>query len=572
MRTKGKIFLTTIVVLILMLGGVYYYLSYIKRELDDASINGPIKSEIITSIERTPLFDGVLAAGITWDYDNNRFLVSTDQPQGLRTLLPFASTAAYFHVVDSTLSKLLYTKSIEPDGDLEGIAYIGNNEVAIMSEVGTIYYLKENNGAWEETGTAFIFDAADVRTHKLGSLAYDSVNKHLYTAEKVGKKTIYQITRDGAMLGSFDFTNENVGFPSKRTYSIMDDYTIAGMTFGNNNLYIWSEAYSTLFELDIKTREVNQVYGMGGVHESSGVTIKDGMIYLVGDTEGYLPPPQFYKASLSSVQKELDDVSINGPIKSEIITSVEKTPLFEDVLAAGITWDYDNDQFLISTDQPHGVQDLSASASTAAYFHVVDSTLTKLLYTKSIEPDGDLEGIAYIGNNEVAIMSELGTIYYLRESNGAWKETGTAFIFDANDSSPHKLGSFAYDSVNKHLYTAEKEGKKIIYQIARDGTLLDSFELTSKSIGLPSNRNYSMAKDYTIAGMTFENNNLYIWSEAYSTLFKFDIKTRKVNQVYGMDGVHESAGVTIKNGVVYLVGDVESYLPPPQFYKASLSN
>jgi hypothetical protein len=35
--------------------------------------------------------------------------------------------------------------NIETDGDLEGIAYIGNNEVAMISEVGTVYYLKEKN-------------------------------------------------------------------------------------------------------------------------------------------------------------------------------------------------------------------------------------------------------------------------------------------------------------------------------------------------------------------------------------------------------------------------------------------
>jgi len=37
--------------------------------------------------------------------------------------------------------------------------------------------------------------------------------------------------------------------------------------------------------------------------------------------------------------------------------------------------------------------------------------------------------------------------------------------------------------------------------------------------------------------------------------------------VYGVKGIHESSGITLKNGVAYLIGDFENYLPAPNFYK-----
>jgi hypothetical protein len=70
--------------------------------------------------------------------------------------------------------------------------------------------------------------------------------------------------------------------------------------------------------------------------------------------------------------------------------------------------------------------------------------------------------------------------------------------------------------------------------------------------------------------MTFGNNHLYIFSEAYSTIFKFNPESKRVVAVYGVNDIHESAGITLKEGVAYLVGDFESYLPAPSFYKVDI--
>ena len=205
------------------------------------------------------------------------------------------------------------------------------------------------------------------------------------------------------------------------------------------------------------------------------------------------------------------------------------------------------------------------SEKTAA-FYVVNTSLNQIVYKKELKTDGDLEGIAYIGNNEIAIISEIGTVYYFKENNDGWKEIRRVSIFNGN--SKHKLGSLAYDPVRKQLYSAEKEGKKIIYQISRKGKLLNHFEFSTGEID--SKRDFDMNKDYTIAGMTFGNQHLYIFSEAYSTIFKYSPETRQVISVYGVKNIHESSGITLKRGTAYIVGDFESYLPAPSFYKVDI--
>ena len=261
--------------------------------------------------------------------------------------------------------------------------------------------------------------------------------------------------------------------------------------------------------------------------------------------------------------KEVDDVAENGPIQSEIVSVTNTVPLFEGVLAAGISWDYEQDRFFISTDEPH-----SLLTKNIASFYVVNAALNQIEYKKELKVDGDLEGIAYIGNAEVAIISELGTIYYLKEREDEWEETHKVSVFDGDEK--HKLGSLAYDASNKLLYSAEKEGEKIIYQISRRGELLERFAFDIGTI--EAKREFDIDKDYTIAGMAYSNQNqhLYLFSEAYSTIFKYHPETKQLSAVFGVNNIHESAGITLKRGEAYLVGDFESYLPSPNIYRVSL--
>ncbi|MDG2339153.1 MAG: hypothetical protein P8N94_14390, partial [Gammaproteobacteria bacterium] len=157
---------------------------------------------------------------------------------------------------------------------------------------------------------------------------------------------------------------------------------------------------------------------------------------------------------------------------------------------------------------------------------------------------------------------------YLKENkdDNEWENTHSVSVFNGDGN--HKLGSLAYDPINKLLYSAEKEGQKIVYTFTREGLLIDSIEFNVD--GMEQKREFDLDNDYTIAGMSFANQHLYIFSEAYSTLFKFDPATQHTVAAYGIEDVHESAGITMKDGAAYLVGDFEDYLPAPNFYKVTI--
>jgi uncharacterized protein YjiK len=259
-----------------------------SKEVDDVAEHGPIQSERISILDQQPLFEGILAAGISWDYDNDRFFISTDRPHRF-----FARKTASFYVVNAALDDILYQKDLEPDGDLEGLAYLGNNEVAIISEAGTLYYLRDNGGEWVETQRTAIFEKKGM--HKLASLAYDWDHEVLYTAEKEGTKTIYQLSREGKLISTFELTIND--FAAKREFEMTTDYTISGMSYSAQHLYILSEAYSTIFVYSLEREQIVRVYGVTGMHESAGIALKQGMAYIVGDFESYLPPPQFYQTN-----------------------------------------------------------------------------------------------------------------------------------------------------------------------------------------------------------------------------------------------------------------------------------
>jgi len=260
-------------------------------------------------------------------------------------------------------------------------------------------------------------------------------------------------------------------------------------------------------------------------------------------------------------KKELDDKAVNGPFISKIIQKTNETKQIVDILAAGISWDWDNNRFFVSTDQPHEL-----FHNGTASFYIFNESFEKVLYKMDLKTDGDLEGITYLGNNEIAIISEVGTLYFLKEKNKQWELTKTISLPRRNH--PYKVSSLAYDSQNKYLYTAQKEGEKIVYLMNRDGKLLDSFNLEVQE-NTP-NKTASIDDDYTISGMTYNEDYLYIFSEAYSTIFKFNPNTKQVDNIYGIENIHESSGITIKKGNIYLVGDFESYLPSPSFYEVTL--
>ena len=79
------------------------------------------------------------------------------------------------------------------------------------------------------------------------------------------------------------------------------ELTIAGLQFHQGRLYGISEAFSSLLVVDLDG-SVDAVLGLNGINESSGITVRDDVLTLVGDAEGYLPPPPIYLLDPSAIQ------------------------------------------------------------------------------------------------------------------------------------------------------------------------------------------------------------------------------------------------------------------------------
>ena len=105
-----KYLITGIILIFLMI--IFGYIVFFTKEVDDVAENGPIQSQIISKIDQIPLFEGMLAASISWDFDKDRFFISTDQPHGL-----FTDKIASFYVANDSLDKIIYKKDLVTDGD-----------------------------------------------------------------------------------------------------------------------------------------------------------------------------------------------------------------------------------------------------------------------------------------------------------------------------------------------------------------------------------------------------------------------------------------------------------------------
>lgn len=262
---------------------------------------------------------------------------------------------------------------------------------------------------------------------------------------------------------------------------------------------------------------------------------------------------------------ELDSEALNSPISATHLPVERRFDIPEEIaLAAGISSVPESGLFVVSTDLPH-----SLLPQNEAHVFVLDTGFGAILADITVQADGDLEGVVATSADRIVAASEAGTLYVI-EGSAADNWSVTAEI-RALDGSDHKLGSLAYDTDHNHYYSAEKEGPKIIYQFDENGRLLDSFELAlPRAISADAKREFSLNDDFTIAGMHYHEGHLYLFSEAYSTIFKLDVSTRVVVSVLAISGLPESAGITIRDDKLYLLGDLESYLPPPQVHVVGL--
>lgn len=249
--------------------------------------------------------------------------------------------------------------------------------------------------------------------------------------------------------------------------------------------------------------------------------------------------------------KEVNDVSIDSPHPAFQLEPVNTQPMVKDYLASSMAYNFDSKEFLMTSDHPHEL-----FADPISTLMVLADDLITVKQTLDIPSDSDLEGLAYVGDDLAIAISEKGTIYRLQREDAGWS------LLDSKKGlagKVTKVASLAANLDDGKLYSAEKEGSKNLYVMDMQGQLERTIKL---SIDNPKG-DYSLDDDYTISGLAFQGNDLYILSEAYSTIFKFDIRSEKIVAAYGLKNTHEVGGLTIRGGSFVTAGDVESYLPDP---------
>jgi uncharacterized protein YjiK len=269
-----------------------------------------------------------------------------------------------------------------------------------------------------------------------------------------------------------------------------------------------------------------------------------GLVLVIVSIGGYL---------IFGSTKELDDVAAHAPYKSKLVLPQKRIRMPENYLASGITFDWDSNQYVMLSDHPHTL--FSEKIST---LKVVDESMKKVVQTAPVPSDSDIEGVAYVGSGVINAISESGMLYVVAKSQGDWalKETKQGLSGIAK-----KVSSLAFDTDNRHLYTAEKEGEKILYKLDLEGKIMDSVILT-----LPEgSQNASLHRDFTISGLAYDDGKVLIISEAYSTIFVYSLADNKIVHSIGLNKTHEVSGITINANKIITLGDFEDYLPEPVF-------
>lgn len=253
-------------------------------EVDPAPANAPIANlELLQG--KSVAFDAAVRdpAGITWMADSGTYLVSTDNREVAEVSADFSTVLWRFTVAPTPFGT----------GDTEGVAYLGQGRAAVVGERGVVVLLARQADGWGETAR-FAIDGMVAGT-QLGSAAYDPETRTLYTAQKTGQKRLYAIDLTTRTVEVIDMTlASTLDVAGGRDWS---EFTIAGMGFENGALLANSEAFSSVLQIQT-SGVVTAVYGIDNINETSGLTMRDGQIVLMGDAESYLPEPPIYLASL----------------------------------------------------------------------------------------------------------------------------------------------------------------------------------------------------------------------------------------------------------------------------------
>lgn len=249
---------------------------------------------------------------------------------------------------------------------------------------------------------------------------------------------------------------------------------------------------------------------------------------------------------------EVDSQPSSAPVHLINMTSGQSKALTTQIKnPAGISYLYDSDTFLISTDN-------RVVAEITSDFATVLSSMTVSTMPQKI---GDTEGVTYLGNGEAAVIGENGVVVILKRAEGNWIEMDRfpISVFKAGT----QLGSAAFDPGTRTLFSAQKKGGKVLYKIDIDSRHAEVIPMKlDTKFQEKKNRTW---KEFYVAGLQFYEGKLYGVSESFSSVLTITT-SGFVENITGVANINESSGITVRDGVFILVGDAENYLPIPPIY------
>jgi disulfide bond formation protein DsbB len=218
--------------------------------------------------------------------------------------------------------------------------------------------------------------------------------------------------------------------------------------------------------------------------------------------------------------------------------------------------------------------------TTQSGIYLLDGSLTRVLRHTIVDPGfsvdlGRFAGAAFLDGRTVMALGENKSYVILRESDNADAERNFRFFlesFDAFDElSRSRLGtvrsrmmyvmSLAFDPATNSLYTVTVPNSKVKRLVVarfdrRDLTLSEEFTpALAPESGLKFGGEQGSLDELYVTGATVAEGRMYAISAANGTLLTIDLAGRAVVAAHGISGLNRPAGVAVRGGDLYIVGE-----------------
>lgn len=257
---------------------------------------GPLAALPVLTIEEQKQIAAPLHGTVTdlaYDEGTDQFLVTTQ---------------VGIYIVDGSLTRIRRHAVVDPGfsvdlGRFAGAAFLDSNTVMALGENKSYVILRETERADAGTNFRFFLESFDnfdeVSRSRLGtvrarmmyvmSLAFDAATNSLYTVtvpnSKVRRLIVSRFDRRDLTL-SEEYPPRlapESGLRLSGEKRSLDEYYVTGAAVADGRLYAISAAFATLLTIDLATHSVVAAHAIPGLERPTGLAIKGGDLYLVGE-------------------------------------------------------------------------------------------------------------------------------------------------------------------------------------------------------------------------------------------------------------------------------------------------